>query len=109
MAVTEEFMQYVLGQLSAWGDVSARRMFGGAGLYRDGKMFGLIADDVVYFKVDDFNREIYLKAGSVPFQPYPEKGKSTVMSYYELPTEVLENPRELPQWAERSWNIQKRR
>jgi len=28
-------------------------MFGGAGLYRDGKMFGLIADDVAYLKADD--------------------------------------------------------
>ena len=42
MAVSDEFADYVVEQLSNWGEVSARRMFGGAGLYRDGTMFGLI-------------------------------------------------------------------
>ncbi len=53
MPVSDDFLNYVLDQLSAWGSVSVRRMFGGAGLYREGRMFGLIADDVVYLKVDD--------------------------------------------------------
>ena len=64
MSVSDEFLLYVLDQFSDWGNVSARRMFGGAGLYRDGKMFGLIADDVAYLKVDDSNREEFVQAGS---------------------------------------------
>ena len=64
MSVSDEFLEYILDQLSAWGDVTARKMFGGAGLYRDEKMFGLIADDVVYLKVDDSNREAFVQAGS---------------------------------------------
>jgi DNA transformation protein len=107
MAVSEGFLKYVLDLLSGLGNVSARRMFGGAGLYCEGKMFGLIADDVVYLKVDDSNREDFLKAGSVPFNPYPEKEKATVMSYYQIPTEVLENREELARWARRSLEIQK--
>jgi len=47
MPISDEFLEYVLDLLSAWGGVTARKMFGGAGLYRDEKMFGLIADDVV--------------------------------------------------------------
>ena len=104
MAVSDDFMDFVLDQLSSWGDVRARRMFGGAGLYCEGKMFGLIADDVAYLKVDDSNREDFIKAGSSPFNPYPDK--STVMSYYEIPPEVLENSEELSQWAQRSLDIQ---
>jgi len=38
MAVSDEFVQYVVEQLSSWGEVSVRRMFGGAGLYRGGTM-----------------------------------------------------------------------
>ena len=106
MAVSDDFVNFVADQLSRWGPVSIRRMFGGAGLYRDGKMFGLIADDVAYLKVDDSNRDDFVKAGSSPFNPYPEKVKTTVMSYYEIPPEVLENPDELAQWAERSLAIQ---
>ncbi len=48
MAVSDEFVDYVIDQLAGWGEVSARKMFGGAGLYCDGAMFGLIADDVQY-------------------------------------------------------------
>jgi DNA transformation protein len=106
MAVSDDFVNFVVDQLSRWGPVPIRRMFGGAGLYRDGKMFGLIAGDVAYLKVDDSNRDGFVKAGSSPFNPFPEKAKTTVMSYYEIPPEVLENPDELAQWAERSLAIQ---
>jgi len=38
MAVSNEFVDYVVEQLSGWGEVLVRRMFGGAGLYREGTM-----------------------------------------------------------------------
>jgi DNA transformation protein len=100
MAVSDEFVDYVIDQLSAWAGVSARRMFGGAGLYSDGMMFGLIADDVAYLKVDDSNRDEFLRAGSSPFRPYPDKKET--MSYFEIPADVLENQDLLGRWAERS-------
>ena len=100
MAVSDEFMDYVIDQLKDWGEVSARKMFGGAGLYCDGVMFGLIADDVAYLKVDDSNREDFVKAGSSAFNPFPEKTKTYIMSYYEIPADVLEDRQLLNQWAE---------
>jgi len=100
MAVSDEFIGYVIDQLAGWGEVSARKMFGGAGLYCDGAMFGLIADDVAYLKVDDSNRQDFVKAGSSAFNPYPEKVKSAVMSYYEIPADVLEDAELLGKWAE---------
>jgi len=106
MALSDDFVDYVRDQLSQWGEVSVRRMFGGAGLYREGKMFGLIADDVAYLKVDDSNRDEFVKAESSPFNPYPDKVKTTIMSYYEIPPDVLEDPDELAQWAQRSLDIQ---
>jgi DNA transformation protein len=81
MPISDGFIDYVIDQLSAWGEVSARKMFGGAGLYRDGTMFGLIADDVAYLKVDDSNREDFVKAGASPFNPYPDKVKTTLIEY----------------------------
>ena len=106
MPVSDEFLAYLLDQLSAWGGVTVRKMFGGAGFYRDGRMFGLVADDVLYLKVDDSNRDKYLAAGSAPFQPYPNK--PAMSSYYEIPPDVMENPEELIEWAEESLSIQKR-
>jgi len=104
MPISDEFLEYVLDLLSAWGGVTARKMFGGAGLYRDEKMFGLIADDVVYLKVDDTNRGDFEDAGSGPFKPYPDE--AATMSYYEVPADVLEEPSLLIEWAERSLAIQ---
>jgi DNA transformation protein len=109
MAISDEFVDYVTDQLSGCADVSVRKMFGGAGLYCDGVMFGLIADDVAYLKVDDLNREDFVKAGSGPFNPYPDKGKSIVMSYYEIPVDVLENPELLGQWTQRSFIVAQRK
>jgi DNA transformation protein len=109
MGVSDEFVDYVVEQLVGWGAVAVRRMFGGAGLYREGTMFAVIADDVAYLKVDDSNREDFLRAGSAPFEPYPDKIRTTIRTYYEIPADVLENPDELATWAERSWIIARKK
>jgi DNA transformation protein and related proteins len=108
MPISDEFVDYVIDQLSDWGEVSARKMFGGAGLYREMVMFGLIADDVAYLKVDDSNRKYFELAGSKPFT-YIEKGKTITMSYYEIPADVLENPAVLAEWAQRSFGIARKK
>jgi len=107
MSVSDEFLDYMLDLFSDWGGVSARRMFGGAGLYRDGKMFGLVADDVAYLKVDDSNRDQFVKVGTAAFKPYPDKPASK--SYYEIPSDVLEDTHVLIEWARHSLAIQKRK
>jgi len=109
MAVSDEFLEYIVDQLSMLGNVTVRRMFGGAGLYCNGRMFCVVSDDVPYLKVDDSNREDFVKAGSAPFNPYPDKAKTTVMSYYEIPADVMENPTVLTQWAQRSLDVARKK
>jgi DNA transformation protein and related proteins len=108
MGVSDEFGAYVVDQLGRWGAVQVRKMFGGAGLYCEGVMFGLIADDVAYLKVDDSNREDYVQAGSGPFQPFEDK-KMVMTSYYEIPPGVLENAEELGRWAEKSLAVARKK
>lgn len=98
MPVSQEYLEYVLDQMKALGQVTAKRMFGGAGLYLRGRFFGLIAEDVLYFKVDDANRKDYLDAGSKPFRPFGTYD----MSYYEVPVDVLEDVEQLREWAEKA-------
>jgi len=107
MAVSNDFIEYIRDQLREWGLISVRKMFGGAGLYRDGKMFGLVAEDVVYLKVDDTNRKKYEAAGSRPLKPFEDH--KTVLSFYEVPPEVFESPVELIEWADEALAIQKKR
>jgi len=108
MAVSDEFLDYIIDQFAGWGEVSARRMFGGAGLYCDGAMFGLIADDVAYLKVDDSNREDFVRTGTA-FNPFPEKAKSVVMPYYEIPVDALEDRELLGKWAQRALAVARKK
>ena len=107
MTVSNDFLKYILDQLSAWGEVTARRMFGGAGLFRNGKMFGLVSDNSAYLKVDETNRDKSLAAGSAPFKPFSDR--PTMMSFLEIPLDILENQDELIEWAGESLSIQKKR
>jgi DNA transformation protein len=43
MARPDKLAEYLLELLAPLGPVSARRMFGGAGLFHGGTMFGLLA------------------------------------------------------------------
>ncbi len=99
MSVSQEYIDYVIDQLRSIGPVVPRRMFGGAGLYHQGLFFALIADDTVYFKVNDGNRKDYLDAGMSPFRPFG----SHAMGYYEVPADVLEDPDALAQWARKAF------
>jgi DNA transformation protein and related proteins len=101
MAVSSEYLQYVLEQLSGLGGVTARRMFGGIGLYQDQRFFGIITSDTLYFKVDDSNREDYVARGMDAFRPYADKPHVS-MSYFEVPADTLEDPDECAAWARKS-------
>jgi DNA transformation protein len=78
---------------------SARKMFGGVGIYADGAMFGIGMGDSIYLKVDDESRAEFEELGSGPFRP---NGKQTVKSFYEVPAEVAANDTELAAWARRA-------
>ena len=97
LAVTNTFRRFVLDQLEELGDVTARSMFGGVGLYCRGLFFGIIAADVLYLKVDDETRHAYESCGMRPFKPYLDR--PATMQYYSAPLNVLESAPELAAWA----------
>ncbi len=105
MAFTESYRDFVVEQLEQTASITAKSMFGGVGLYADQYFFALIADDRLYFKVDDSNRPDFEKAGMQPFRPY---GDDRAMGYYELPVEVLEDADALRTWAEKAIDVARR-
>lgn len=100
MSVSETYRDYVLDQLEQMGYLTVKKMFGGAGIYYEGLIFGLLADDVLYFKVDDSNRSDYKQAEMEPFKPFDDK--SMVMPYYEVPIDILEDRHVLFEWARKA-------
>jgi DNA transformation protein len=106
VAVSAEYRDWVLEQLREAGSVTARSMFGGAGIYLEGTIFALIADDTLYFKVDDENRPDFEAVGMGPFRPY--KDGTEVMQYYEVPADVLEDRERLRDWAWKAVDVSRR-
>lgn len=91
MKANSEYLNFVLEKLSPLGEIKSRAMFGGYGIFHEGLMFALISEDTVYFKVNETNRNMYEKAQSKPF-PHG-------ISYWEVPSDVLEENTELQKWA----------
>lgn len=107
MSVSPSYRTFVLEQLGRCGlRVRARSMFGGVGLYADELFFALIADDAVYFKVDDSNRPDFEARGLEPFRPYGEHGE--VMGYFRVAEDLLEDPEALRAWADRAIAVARR-
>lgn len=96
MAVTPSFRLFVEDQLGQIVPVRSRAMFGGVGLYADDAFFALIADDVLYLKVDDDSRADFEALGSEPFRPF---GDDRAMSYYSVPADLLEDTARLRPWV----------
>jgi DNA transformation protein and related proteins len=82
----------------AFGPVAVRRMFGGAGIFADGLMIGIISDGIVYLKADEHSRPAFAAEGMGPFT-YGKAGKRTVMSYWRMPDRLYDDGEELARWA----------
>jgi DNA transformation protein len=99
--MTQSFRTFAIEQLNrVRTDIRDRSMFGGVGIYAGDLFFALIADDTLYFKVDDSNRPAFEERGLRPFRPYGESGE--VMQYYEVPEDLLEDPEALRAWTEQA-------
>jgi len=84
MPAPSPFVDSVLGALLALGPVHARAMFGSWGLFLDDAMFGLIAGERLYFKVDAETELHFSTAGAEAFT-YQRQGKRVALSYREAP------------------------
>ena len=100
-ATANEFVTHLLDLMEPLGPVSARRMFGGYGIYLDRMMFALVADDSLYLKIDDDSRGEFEAAGLEPFR-YTKKGKTYQMSYHAAPEDALEDAALLRDWARKA-------
>jgi DNA transformation protein and related proteins len=104
MAVNPDFAAFLRDQFALFGPIVIRPMFGGAGIFRDDVMFGLIAYDTLYLKTGDANREDFERKGMQPFT-YQGKSKPTSFGYYEVPADVLEDPHEMRLWADKAFDV----
>ena len=99
-----------IGELfSQFGPVTVKRMFGGAGIWSEGLMFGLVFDGAIFLKVDETSIPDFEREGSKPFVYTRAKSKGRVgrasLSYWRLPERLYDDPEELAAWASRALAI----
>ena len=77
--------------------ITSKKMFGGHGIFHDGKMFGIIDSKGPYFlKADDKTKSDFVNKGA---SQHPR------MPYFRIPDEVFDNDDELMSWVKKSISI----
>lgn len=107
MAISKDFADYCCELLSGVGVPTAKRMFGGWGIYVDGVTIAVIADltklgganEKLYLKVDDMTKARFEAAGGKRFEMESKDGKPMGMNYYTTPDETMESPDAMQPWA----------
>jgi DNA transformation protein len=99
MVASDSFTEFLREQLAPLGHITMRRMFGKTGVFCDGLMFAMVTDNMLYFRVDDHNREDFKEAASVPPLNYRKGGATIDLSFWRAPERLFDEPDELVAWA----------
>ena len=105
--------EFIRELFAPFGPVTVKRMFGGAGIWSAGLMFGLVFDGAIFLKVDETSIPDFEREGSKPFVYTRAKSKGRVgrasLSYWRLPERLYDDPDELAVWAARAFAIAERK
>jgi len=83
--------------MAGWATASERKMLGGYGLYREGRMFALIVEDELFLKADANNARQFGREGSRPFA-YRSQDRAVQLSYWSAPADSIDLPAEIGEW-----------
>lgn len=109
MSADAALIAHLMDVLRPLGGVAARRMFGGAGLFRDGLMFGLISDEVLYLKADAETVADFEAEGLGPFTYGTKSGDRVLTSYWRAPEHLLDDDDEMREWCRRATRAAKKK
>jgi DNA transformation protein len=99
MVASAGFSEFLRDQLAPLGRVTFRRMFGKTGVFCDGVMLAMIADDTLYVRVDAESRDAFREARATPPLSYRKQGRSIALAFWQVPERLLDEPEELVAWA----------
>jgi DNA transformation protein len=102
--VDAEYLAFVREQMAGFGPVSLRRMFGGAGIFRDGLMFALVAGGTLHFKADAASRADFEAENLKPFSYETKNGERTLTSYWRAPERCFDDPDEMTLWCRKAYD-----
>src|SRR3981081_21018 len=100
MVASDSFAEFLREHLAPLGHITTRRMFGKTGVFCDGLMFGMVTDNMLYFRVDDHNSDAFQEAKSFPPLSYEKKGLTIDLAFWRAPERLFDEPDELVAWAQ---------
>ncbi len=84
------------------GEVTIKRMFGGKGIYHQGKILALEVGGDLLLKADAESAPDFADAGASQWI-YDGKNKRVAMPYWSIPEVALDDPEELAKWIGLAW------
>jgi DNA transformation protein and related proteins len=91
-------IELCLELLAPLGQVRARRMFGGHGVYAGELFVAILSDEQLFLKTDDLTRPAFEAAGGLPFV-YEARGRRVALSFWAPPPDALDSPHAMAPWG----------
>lgn len=101
----DDYRAFLQDLFAGLGALDLRPMFGVGGLFCDGTMFAVVADERVFLKTDETSRGDYRQENAAAFIYRARDGSEIVTSYYELPARLFDSPDEATVWARRAYEV----
>ncbi|MFB9885846.1 TfoX/Sxy family protein [Balneatrix alpica] len=92
------FNDYLHEVFQSLGPIQIRPMFGGYGVFHQGLMFALIADENLYLKTSPASRGLFEAEGLQPFV-YTLGRRPIKMGYFQAPATIYEDSDEALYWG----------
>jgi len=97
------FAAHMVELMAGFAPVQARPMFGGYGIYWQGLMFALIAQEQLYFKCDAQSEAAFASRGLARFT-YDSPSRTVSLPYCAAPAEVYDEPEQMATWARMAYD-----
>lgn len=98
MPDSPDFVAHVLEMMRPTAAATARAMFGGHGVYVDGRIVGLVVNDELYLKTDGTTLPSFVALGLEPFRYSKADRGAVAMGYHRAPDDALESPDLMREW-----------
>ena len=92
MVASDSFAEFLRQQFAPLGRVTVRRMFGETGVFSNGLMRGMVTDDTLYVRVDDYNRTVFNEAEAEAPINYEKQGRTIDLAFGRVPEHCSTNP-----------------